>query len=377
MQVILGAGLSGLSLAVAMVRHGVRDEIVVVDRRTEFGRDRTWCTWADPSTPFLELADHRWNRWEVVAGGRRAAHETRSRPYVHITSEVFYTAVLDELERAPNVTLQLGTQITEVGDGFARTSAGRLEGLVHDGLSMGSPALRDVKIGLWQTFRGWEVRTEKPRFAPGVATLMDFDTEQEPNGVQFLYVLPYAPDRALVEHTSFARGGMSPHKRQRMVRQFLGCEHEVLRQERGRLPMTTVRLPARRSERTYAIGVAGGALRASSGYAFSRVQAHSTAIARAIAAGEPPPKRAGAPHLQALDVTLLQALERDPEAFPAIFRSLVERVPADSFARFMTDRATPRDLALIVRAMPPGPMARAGTRALLSLRAPMKSAVAL
>ena len=195
---------------------------------------------------------------------------------------------------------------------------------------------------------------------------MDFDVEQEPNGVQFIYVLPFAPDHALVEHTSFARGGMAPHKRQRAIRQFLDCEHEVLRQERGRLPMTTVRLPSARSERTVAIGVAGGALRASSGYAFTRVQAHSTAIARAIAAGAPPPKRAGAAHRHALDVVFINALVQQPETFPELFRTLVERVPADAFARFMTDRSTPRDLARIVRAMPPGPMSRAAARALFN-----------
>jgi lycopene beta-cyclase len=373
MQVILGAGLSGLSLAVAMVRHGVRDEIVVVDRRTEFGRDRTWCTWADPATPFLELADHRWDAWEVTAGGRPARHQTRSRPYVHIRSDRFYEAALEELERAPNVTLRLGTQVTEIGDGWARTSAGLLEGHVHDGLAMGSPALARVEMGLWQTFRGWEVRTERPRFEPGVATLMDFDVEQEPNGVQFLYVLPFEPDRALVEHTSLARGGMSPHKRQRAVREFLGGEHEVLRQERGRLPMTTLRLPARRGERTTAIGVAGGALRSATGYAFTRVQTHSAAIARAVAAGEPPPRRAGPPQGHALDVTLIHALTQQPEAFPGLFRTLVERVPADAFARFMTDRATPRDLAQVARALPPGATARAAAQALLAFRRPLSA----
>ncbi len=272
------------------------------------------------------------------------------------------------------MTLQLGTQITEIGDGWARTSAGRLEGTVHDALAMGSPALRDVEIGTWQTFRGWEVRTEKPRFDPGVATLMDFDTEQEPNGVQFLYVLPFAADHALVEHTSFARGGMAPHKRQRIVREFLDCEYEVLRQERGRLPMTTVRLPALRSERTTAIGVAGGTLRASSGYAFTRTQAHATAIARAIAAGQPLPKRAGPARLHALDVIFIHALQQQPTAFAELFRTVVERVPADAFARFMTDRATPRDIAQMMRAMPAGVMSRAGARALANVRRPMIAA---
>lgn len=371
MQVVLGAGLSGLSLAVALVRAGVRERVVVIDRRTAFGRDRTWCTWAAPGTPFLDLATHRWETWEVVTPTGAARATSRARAYVHIPSDAFYAAALDELEAAPNVELRLGETVQEIGDGWARTDAGTYAGLVHDGLALGSPALRGRRAGaveLWQSFLGWEVETEQPAFDPRVATLMDYRTPQLPDGVQFLYVLPYSPTRALVEHTSFAPGGPTPDERRAVLRDHLPDAHAILGEERGRLPMTTAPFAALRSPRTTAIGIAGGALRPSSGYAFSRVQAHAAALARAIVRGEPLPRHAAARRGAALDAVFLHALAADPAAFPEHFRALVDRVPADAFARFMSDHSTPVDEARVMAALPAGPFARAALSAAAARR---------
>lgn len=367
-QIILGAGLSGLSLAVALVRAGVREPIVIVDRRTTFEHDRTWCTWDAPDTPFLGLATHRWAAWEVRAGGQTGRGGSAARPYVHLPSDVFYAAALEELRRAANVELRLGERVLEIGDGWARTDRGRLEGLVHDGLALSGPALRDRPAGaveLWQSFLGWEVELAQPRFDPACATLMDFDIEAG-DGVEFMYVLPFSPTRALVEHTSFAVRSRPPAERRAAILAYLdGVDHAVLREERGRLLMTTASLTALRSPRTTAIGTAGGALRASSGYAFSRVQAHVGALARAIADGRPLPERAGDRRRAALDAVFLRALASDPGAFPERFRALVARVPGDVFARFMTDRSSLRDEALVMAALPPAPFAVAGVRSIL------------
>lgn len=371
MQIVLGAGLSGLSLAVALLRAGVTDPIVVVDRRTEFGRDRTWCTWAAPDTPFLDLATHRWETWEVRTEHRRARATSRARAYVHIPSDVFYAAVLAELEAAPNVELRLGVTVQEVGDGWVRTDAGELRGLVHDGLALSSPALRArgrSPVDLWQAFLGWEVETAEPVFDPRVATLMDYRTPQVAGGVQFVYVLPYSETHALVEHTTFAPDGPTPDERRDALRAYLPDDYAILGEERGRLPMTTEPFAALRSPRTTAIGVAGGALRPSSGYAFSRVQAHVRALARAVKAGAPLPAHAGSRRRAALDAIFLHALTADPAAFPERFRGLVEHVPADAFARFMSDHSTPADEARVMAALPVAPFARAAVRAAVSAR---------
>ncbi len=200
-------------------------------------------------------------------------------------------------------------------------------------------------------------------FDPGVATLMDYRTPQFPGGVHFVYTLPFSATRALVEHTSFAPEGVPAAEREAAMRAHLPDAFEVVRKERGRLPMDATPVSALPFPRTTAIGIAGGALRASSGYAFSRVQAHSQAIAKAVAAGTPLPARAGLRRRGALDAVFLQAMAADPGAFPEYFRTLVERVPADAFARFMSDHSTPLDEARVMAALPTSPFARAAASA--------------
>src|SRR5690606_29518390 len=51
--VIVGAGLAGLSTAVHLLERGPADRhLTLVDPRTDFGRDRTWCSWALEPHPF-------------------------------------------------------------------------------------------------------------------------------------------------------------------------------------------------------------------------------------------------------------------------------------------------------------------------------------
>lgn len=357
-QVILGAGLSGLSLAIALLDRGIKDPITIVDRRTTFGRDHTWSTWLTPGLRFADLASHRWERWRVA--GVTAASPRH--PYVHIASEAFYDYALGIVERAPNVELRLDEAVTAVGDGWAETAAGRLTGTVHDGLGLGSPRLKGVEVELWQRFLGWEVETRRPAFDPAVATLMDFEVEQD-GAVQFVYTLPFSPTRALVEHTSFAPGALSSAKRRQALERYLEPhDYEILHEERGSVPMTAARLPARRGERTSAIGTAGGAVRPSSGYAFSRIQAHVTAVADAVATGRPLPARAGHPRRTALDHVFLKALRSHPAAFPSWTRRMAERLPGDVFARFMVDASTPADELRVMAALPPAPFLRAAMR---------------
>jgi lycopene beta-cyclase len=393
--VVLGAGLSGLSVATALVREGWHGEIVLVDRRTAFGSDRTWCFWDVAPTPFTRLARHRWRSWRVVTASGEAVHRSARHPYLHLDAADVYAAALHQLDLA-GAELRLGESVLgveDLGDVVAvRTSAGELEAdLVIDGLAAGSPwgvgraaakapggrhggggaahapveSGRDRSvIALDQHFLGQVVQTDRPAFAPETATLMDFRVAQPPGGVHFTYVLPFSPTEALVEDTWF--GGRNPPAAER--RAAIGAyltehagvrEWRVQREERARIPMTTRRHPLVHGDRILVVGTAAGAVRPSSGYAFLRVQRHSAALARALARGEPPPGRLSDPRHDALDRVFLRALVADPAAFPERFRALVAGTPAGTFARFMGDASSPLDELRVIAALPKLPFALA------------------
>ena len=374
---VLGAGLSGLSVATALVSDGWRGEIVLVDRRTTFGSDRTWCFWDVAPTPFTRLARHRWRSWRVLTDTGEAVHHSARHPYLHLDGADVYAAALHQLDRA-GAELRLGESVLgveDLGNAVAvRTSAGELEAdLVIDGLAGGSPVARAGTRGdegdrgavaLDQHFLGQVVETDLPAFAPGTATLMDFRVPQAPGGVHFTYVLPFSRTEALVEDTWFGGPNPTPAQRRTAIGAYLAehagvSEWHVEREERGRIPMTTRAYPLAHGDRILAVGTAAGAVRPSSGYAFLRVQRHSAALARALARGEPPPTRLSDPRHNALDRVFLRALIADPAAFPERFRALVQGTPAGVFARFMGDASSPLDELRVIAALPKLPFAAA------------------
>ena len=348
-HLILGAGCAGLSLALALLEAGVREEIVLVDRRTEFRHDRTWCFWSTaPPVAGAALATHRWSGWRMVAGdGRATVHRSARHPYLHVPADRFYAAALARLERAPNVRLRLGERVlgvSEVGAGVTvRTTGGDLEGdLACDAMGGAGPLNRGRTAGaveLAQRFLGQEVETERPVFDPGVATLMDFRAAPAAgDALRFVYVLPFTPTRALVEDTGLGGGaGRAPEQREVRERahrcrrptgapqshdfspRWLDAGAVMCREERGTLPMTTHTFPTVRGPRLFAVGAAAGALRPSTGYAFVRLR-RVRAVARAVS-GARVPAQLGRDRHRRLDALFLRALAADPSGARAHARA--------------------------------------------------------
>jgi len=365
-HLVLGAGCAGLSLACALLDAGIDEPIVLVDRRTAHGHDRTWCFWGtDPAVPWSSLAAHRWPTWRLVGrDGSAVEHRAPRHPYLHVPADRFYAAALDRLAAAPNVSLRLGERVVEVADTGAgvrvRTTAGLLEGArAYDAMGGAGPLTGGRPAGaveLLQRFVGLEVEVERPVFAPGVATLMDFRAGGGAGAVRFAYVLPFGPTRALVEDTSLGGPAVPAAERREAIAAHLdevwrAGAVRVVREERGALPMTTYAFPARRGPRIVAIGAAAGAVRPSSGYAFARLQRHVRAVARAVAAGAPVPERVGRPRHARLDALFLRALAADPGRFDEHLLALARGVDGATFARFMTDASSRRDESRVVAAL--------------------------
>jgi lycopene beta-cyclase len=62
---------------------------------------------------------------------------------------------------------------------------------------------------------------------------------------------------------------------------------------------------------------------------------------------------------RALDAIWLRALVREQAALEPAFLALFAQAPIDRVLRFLDGGAGPRDIASVVRALPPGPFLRA------------------
>ncbi len=371
---VLGAGCAGLSLAVQLLRQGLGSRrLIIVDRRTEFARDRTWCFWNAEPHPFEDAVTHTWPRWEVGDGRRSVIRESRRYRYQHLPADAFYRSALGKLRERDDVELRLGSEVGSVEDHGDRAIVEAGDGplaarLVFDsrpiaapGAWTGEPGARTRDVELLQHFRGRFVRTALPVFEPGTATLMDFGTSQE-RGIHFFYVLPFAANRALVETTYFTPAPWSEEVYAADLNAYLdrlagpgGWEAEG--REGGAIPMSTRTFDARPSRRVCRIGLAGGLGRPATGYAFLAIQRFSAELARRLA-GVDDPSSVELPHPRRsrtlfLDRVYLSYLSRFPDRAPETMLRLFEGVEADALVRFLSEAGSLTDDLRVMQAMPP------------------------
>ena len=367
--VIAGAGLSGLSLAVALLDAGLPDDarIMLLDPRdTLSGADRTWCFFDLVPHAFDSAITHRWKHWRV----RNGAHEViRSAPgiaYCRIPGDRFYDLALERIAAAgrrvevvPNVTVEnLESRGAHVD---IQTGAGVLRAR----LAMDSrpPVLKrahdDGKdVHLLQHFRGRVVRSTEPVFDLDTVTLMDFDVTQE-HGIHFIYVLPFDTHTALIESTFFTDRVLPDEVYGTAIENWLARRHpdvvfQTISHESGVIPMTTKPFDPWPSPRVVRIGTAGGHVKPSSGYAFLAVQRFVAEFApRVVSAlrtgglAEPPAARS--PRTTVLDTIFLSYLRSCPDRAPETFFRLFERVPPGVLARFLSDSGTLADDVTVMR----------------------------
>ena len=126
---------------------------------------------------------------------------------------------------------------------------------------------------LLQHFQGYLVNSEDEIFDEKTVILMDFRCDQS-RGMHFIYLLPFSKNTAFVESTIFSKQ-VEPNdfyakeifkylKKYYNLKTFTKSNHE-----KGIIPMHDVSL---KSNGIHNIGTRGGAVRPSSGYAFTFIQ---------------------------------------------------------------------------------------------------------
>ncbi|MFJ6725141.1 lycopene cyclase family protein [Streptomyces sp. NPDC091281] len=374
---IVGAGAAGLSLAYRLARTGpgrAAPTVTLIEAPPGPRRppERTWCFWEAGAGPYEPVVAASWERLRVH-GPRGRRHDTGLAPlrYKMIRSADFERFVDRRLADAPTVRrLEATVECVQGVPGGAEILAYDADGRprpvrarwVFDSRPLGSlPAARTT---LLQHFHGWFVRTGRPVFDPAVADLMDFRTPQPARGLSFGYVLPLAPDLALVEYTEFSgtvlsRTGYEAALR-RYTRDVLGLGgFEVVATESGVIPMTDAVFARRTGESVFRIGAAGGATRPSTGYTFAAAQRQVAAVASALRAGRRPvPPPAHSARSRFMDAVMLRALDAGRVDGAAFFARLFAQVPAQRLLRFLDGRTGLREDLSIGAHVPVLPMLR-------------------
>jgi lycopene beta-cyclase len=377
--IILGGGCAGLSLALRLAALGARcPRTLIIEARSAYANDRTWCFWGEPAALLRPLVQQRWNALTVQTDAGRIRVDCSATPYQRISAGAFYAEALAVIARTPAITLVLG----EAPDGAAR-KAGQSWHLACRQGAYQAPLVIDTRAGapprsgaatLWQSFYGQEIACTADLFDPACVTLMDFRAA-DPQRILFTYVLPLSVRHALVEVTQFGPLPLGPAQLATELARAIaartgGAPFEVLRSEHGILPMGLHDTGGPSDPSYVRVGVFHGAARPATGYAFQRIQRWAECCARRLGAGALPLGHAAdAPLLRALDGLFLSLLRAEPGIAPALFLRLFEAVDSACLTRFLSEQGSLADCARIVAALPKRPFLHHLPRALKALAA--------
>jgi len=357
--IILGGGCAGLSLAARLVQQRPSIALTVVEPRTRYEEDRTWCGWRIAPHFFSDCVVAHWDKWRIATSQRSLLLQSRNYPYEMVRASLVYEKACSLIQSSPSADLLLGTSAIAIVE-----STDQVQVTLSDGRILRSPWVIDTrpqtrtlrKPWLWQNFVGYVVQCGTPaEIDRDTPSLMDFQTPGE-SVAQFMYTIPFGKDRFLFECTRFSKvHGEEQALEAALVgwlNQHIGLHWQLDRRESGSLPMAP---PVPQGQRRVVhAGTRGGNMRISTGYAFHRIQRWADACADSILRKGRPLPPVSNRLLDAMDEMFLRVLQQPSTSAADIFTDLFASCPTDRLIRFLSGVPLISDLWPVARGLPWG-----------------------
>ena len=358
---IAGAGASGLLLALNMAEQGVLEHktLCIIEQDANKQNDRTWCFWTtdELSQVLGKSVSHHWD--EVESEGQIQALKPYT--YHHVRSIDFYTQAWEELSKYKNVK-SISAAIRSIESNAKGAILNLEKQVVKCAIAFNSiPQFTNKKtseIRLWQSFYGWRIKFLSTDKIPQRLKLMDFDIEQN-DSTQFVYVLPFGNNEALIELTRFGAKKLKEKKAESVLSQYLqriNTHYKIEEVEINAIPMSQQFDSKSRYHHIHQsiipIGTAAGALKSSTGYAFLQMQKHAKDITESLLGGTALPTVYRKKRFRLYDGILLRILEKQPSKGKVIFKKLFGETPTPLVLKFLDEKTSLLEEIRIFKSLP-------------------------
>jgi len=350
--IITGAGCAGLSLLMRMMEDPFFSDkkILVIDREFKNKNDRTWCFWEKEKGLFETIVHHQWQHVNFISNDFFRKLDLTPYRYKMIQGIDLYESVMYKAAQFSNIEFRYEEVLSIHTTSFKAEVQLKTESVTADYVFNSIVFEKDKSATskniyqLLQHFKGWVIQTEEPSFDPSVATLMDFRTSQE-QGTTFFYVMPTSANTALVEYTLFSETILNDDiydaSLKAYISEFLGIKnYSIQHTEFGIIPMTNQRFDLQ-DRRIIQMGIAGGQVKGSSGYAFQFIQKRTAAIVKGIKQGSTKfdivelSQRKG----NLYDAVLLHVLQQQKMGGDKIFESIFSKNKTEMVLRFLDNES--------------------------------------
>lgn len=341
-------------------------QILLIDPDNKRKKDKTFCFWADDGEPITvdlkNLISHRWEHVWLPDGNIQSLKPLQ---YNHVAS-------IDLYNKIHQLTLQYGwhkiigsvDDIQTNNDGIcAIMGEHNIQAkYIFDSRPPEYNPSKAEDIHIFQSFVGWIINTENNIFNPNTFRFMDFNINQQ-DSTQFIYVLPFSEDTALVEVTRFGAHIIEKESCEIILHQYIQEKfggYAINDIEIGCIPMSNVSINRVQLPGVISLGARNYQIKPSSGYAFKNMYYQSCDIAQAlknnqsVAGFNKSELAVKSGRFAFYDNLLLDILKNNPAKGKPIFEALLANTEIKKILNFLDEKTNLKNDIFIFMRLPWG-----------------------
>ena len=344
---IIGGGCAALSLARLISKLPNYKFNLFIGDKNKFKKDHFWGFWkVKINKKAYNNANHVWTKWSINTNDSKHILTSAKHPYCVIKRQKWLDVCRNELKSEKLTVFE--NDVFEENDKLFFQGKKITSDLVFDSRPPKLPS--NV---LLQHFEGFLVTSNKDVFDEKLVTLMDFRCDQS-KGMHFIYLLPFSKRKALVESTLFSKTVENKQFYSTEISKYLKKYFNLIKfsksdHEKGIIPMHFI---SNETKDIYNIGTRGGAVRPSSGYAFTFIQKQAFQIISQIKNRKKINTKVHNNLDLFLDKIFINVINEYPLLAPKIFSGLARTLNGDEMAKFMSGNTSLLTTCKIIISMP-------------------------
>jgi len=367
--IFCGAGASASLLLIQMHQKNLLQDakVLLIDQERKNSRDKTFCFWSSPEEPIYDdlksLITHSWESIELPNAEQSNLWPMR---YNHISSIDLYIHIQQLAKTCHWQTLT--ATVNEVGrddEGpFAISGQHKLRAnKIFDSRTPVHQDVQKTQTHIYQSFVGWMIETEDAIIPSGAFRFMDFNIDQL-GYTQFVYVLPFSSNSALVEVTRFGSEMIQPSEAEVLLEKYIYHhfgKFVKLDIEQGCIPMSNSKIEHEPIAGITTMGARNYKIKPSTGYAFKNMYYHARELVEVIQKEEKTEnlnknhKEAQKGRFAFYDSLLLDILKNRPSQGKRIFSELLDNVDIKRILKFLDEKTNLKEDVSIFAKIPWSP----------------------
>ena len=282
-------GASNSLILISLIQKGLtkNKKIAVFEPDGKTTNDKTYCFWANPKDEIVvELKPIISRSFNAIQVNKTRVENIENCPYHYIRSIDLYNYILDILNEAKiEIHRNSVEEITfkdKINTLYSATKVYH-SNYVFDSRPFLNLIPKD-EIYLHQSFYGWHIRCANDVFQKDTFDMMNFNIDQN-DFTQFMYVIPFSSNEALVEMTRFGAEKIELSYAATILDEFIikeFGEFEKLGEEIGCIPMTTFLNPLNQQEGILNTGARANLIKPSTGYGFKKMFTFAQLVSQRI-----------------------------------------------------------------------------------------------